>query len=89
MRTIHPNKYFIFFSSYAAVVRLLFPGQNSFTFEYDYLCNQTVMENGTLVKVDCKPEDRYLPFYVPNRPEETTFECVTNHTDENASLINL
>ena len=47
------------------------------------------MENGTLIKVDCKPEDRYLPFYVPNRPEETTFVCVTNNTDENASLINL
>ena len=55
-------------------------------FRYHYLCNQTVMENGTLVKVDCKPELSDLDtFYVPSRPEETTFECVTNSTDEYVS----
>ena len=42
------------------------------------------MENGTLVKVDCKPED-VETFYVPSRPEETTFECVTNATDQYVS----
>ena len=50
-------------------------------FEYEYLCNQTAMENDTLVKVDCKPEKESTDdFYVPSRPEETTFECVTNRT---------
>ena len=40
------------------------------------------MENGTLVKVDCKPDDKYLDtVYVPSRPEKTTFECITNKTN--------
>ena len=66
------------------MVRILFPGQSNLTnsFSYEYLCNQTVMENGTLVKVDCNPDYRFLDtFYVPRRPEETPFECVTNRTD--------
>ena len=40
------------------------------------------MENDSLVKVDCKPDDRNLDtLYIPSRSEETTFECVTNLTN--------
>ena len=72
----------MFFFSFAAGAQILLPGQNYFStvFYYSYNCNQTVMKNGTLVKVDCKPDDKYLDtFYVPSRPEQTTFECTTNN----------
>ena len=59
---------------------------------YKYNCNQTVMENDMLVKVDCKPDyynwsNTTDTFYVPSRPEETTLECITNKTDHFVSLI--
>ena len=48
------------------------------------------MENGTLVRVDCKPANysNVDTFYVPSRPEEATLECVTNGSYA-ASLINV
>ena len=81
----------ILFFSFSATVSIMSPG---YTFEpfftYDYTCNQTVMENGTLVKVDCKPDYTYVDtFYVPGKPEEATFECVTNRTSLIVSLINV
>ena len=95
---VHPNIYAwsngeIFFSSYTATVFIQYPGHSLLNYvSYNYACNQTVLENGTLVRVDCKPD--YVPdfmdtFYVPSRPEETTLECVTNYTSSYASLINL
>ena len=46
------------------------------------------MENGILVKVDCKPNDPLDTFYVPSR-SLSTFECITNQTEAGTvSLIN-